>query len=199
MKILQKRLVVLRWLTVAATLFVAEGARAGESSPQENVRLKKKSLGTTQPAYAFGNIYLAGQPSPRDMLLLKTMGIRTVISLRHAKELAWDERTAVELNGMDFVHVPFSGGQQLKFAIFDQVLTLLRDKKREPIVLHCASANRVGAIWYAYRVLENNLSPDAAMKEAQAVGLRTPVYLERAQEYVEAVQKKRAQAAPSTP
>ena len=189
MKILHKRQAILILLALAATAFAASGALAGDDSSREKIRLKEKKLGEIQNVHALGNIYLAGQPSPEDLLVLQAEGIKTIISLRHTTEVPWDEAGAVERGGMKFVHVPFSAAKQLKPEIFDKVLKILRDKKRSPVVLHCASANRVGAIWYAYRVLDGKLSPDAAMKEAQTVGLRTPAYLDRAQEYVEAVQK----------
>jgi len=172
-----------------ATVYATCGSSSGEDRSREKVRLKVKKLGSTKPLHAFGEIYLAGQPSPEDLQLFKAKGIKTVISLRHKKEVPWDEASVVEQSGMKFVHVPFAGAQQLKPKVFDKVLKILRDEKQGPMVLHCASANRVGAIWYAYRVLDGKLSPDAAMKEAQKVGLRTPAYLDLAQEYVVAVQK----------
>jgi len=180
---------------VAVTAFTTCGSSAGEDRSREKVRLKEKKLGSTQPVHAFGDIYLAGQPSAEDLRVFNGQGIKTVISLRHKKELPWDEASTVELSGMKFVHVPFAGPQQLKPEVFDKVLKILRDEKQGPMVLHCGSANRVGAIWYAYRVLDGKLPPDEAMKEAQKVGLRTPAYLDRAQEYVIAVRE--AEKAPS--
>ncbi len=172
-------------------------AEVTESSPIR--RLRKVQLGSMKPVTVFGDVYLAGQPAPSDLALFKTGGIQTIISLRLAKEIAWDEAVAVDQAGMKFVHVPFQRPEQLKPEIFDKVIKVLRDKRRGPTVLHCGSANRVGAIWYAYRVLDGQLSPEEARKEAQAVGLRTPAYLEKAQEYVEAVQKKKAESqAPSS-
>ncbi len=185
----QSQLAVRILFAVGAMAFAAYGSSAGEDRSQEKLRLKETKLGDTKPVHAFGNLYLAGQPSPEALPLLKAEGIKTIISLRHKKELAWDEASAVEQNGMKFVPIPFGAAQQLKPEVFDKALEILRDKKRGPMVLHCGSANRVGAIWYAYRVLDGKLSPDAAKKEAQKVGLRTPAYLDRAQEYVEAVQK----------
>jgi len=189
MRKLQSQLAVRILFAVGAMAFATCGSLAGEDRSREKTRLKEIKLGETEPVHAFGNLYLAGQPSPEDLPLLQTEGIKTIISLRHKKELAWDEASAVEQSGMKFVHVPFAGAQQLKSEVFDKVLKILRDKKQGPVVLHCGSANRVGAIWYAYRVLDGQLSPDAAKKEAQKVGLRTPAFLDRAKEYVEAVQK----------
>ncbi len=189
MRLLSRRIVMASFCFAAVTVVFASGSQAGEDRSRENERLKERKLGSTEPVHALGDIFLAGQPSPEDLKVFKAEGIETVISLRHKKELAWDEASAVKQNGMKFFHIQFGGADQLKPEIFDKVLKILRDKKHGPTVLHCGSSNRVGAIWYAYRVLDGNLSADEAMKEAQKVGLRTPAYLDRAQEYVIAVQK----------
>lgn len=167
---------------------------------QKPPKLEKKKLGTTRPVHALGNIYLAGQPQPEDLANMKSEGIKTIITLRKPQEVPWDEATAVEKQGMTYVAVPFAGPAELKPEVFDKVLKVLRDKKRGPTVLHCGSANRVGGIWYAYRILDGNLTPEAALAEAKVVGLRTPGYLEKAKEYVELQKNKAAKketAAPS--
>jgi hypothetical protein len=43
----------------------------------------------------------------------------------------------------------------------------LRKPGERPLLLHCASANRVGAVWLAHRVLDGGLSYDAALREAE--------------------------------
>jgi len=189
MKLFSTRVIIASFCFIATAATFDCESQAAEGRSRKNERLKERKLGSTEPVHALGDIYLAGQPSPEDLKVLKAEGIKTIISLRHKKELTWDEANAVKQNGMKFVHAPFSGADQLKPEIFDKVLKILRDKKRGPMVLHCGSSNRVGAIWYAYRVLDGKLSPDEAMKEAKKVGLRTPAYLDRAQEYVKEVQK----------
>ena len=58
-------------------------------------------------------------------------------------------------------------------------------------MLHCGSANRVGAVWMVYRVLDEGVTWEQAHREALEVGLRTDGYVERAKEYVEARSNKR--------
>ena len=173
-----------------ATKEAATKAAASKKKTPKKEALVKKQLGEMRPVHALGDIYLTGQPSTEDLTLMKQQGIKTVITLRKADEVSWDEATAVEQLGMKFVQVPFRQPEELKANIFDDVLKVLRDKKRGPTVLHCGSANRVGAIWYAHRVLDGKISHEAALKEAKIVGLRTPAYFERAQAYVEKVRKE---------
>ena len=148
-------------------------------------QLQKEELGSIRPVHMLGNIYLAGQPQPEDLPLLQRAGIKTVITLRKLDELSWDEAAAVEAQQMKYVEVPFRSPEELTPKVFDELRKVLNSKSRGPTLLHCGSANRVGAIWYAYRILDGKLSPEAALKEAKTVGLRTPAYLEQAQAYVE--------------
>lgn len=147
-------------------------------------KLVKKKLGAIRNVHALGDIYLAGQPTPEDLVILKKQGIKTVITLRKTKEVKWDEAAGVKQQGMKYVQVPFQGVAELTPKVFDDVLKVLRDEDRGPTLFHCGSANRVGAIWYAYRVLDGKLSPAEAMKEAKVVGLRTPGYATKAEAYV---------------
>ena len=50
--------------------------------------------------------------------------------------------------------------------------------------MHCASANRVGAVWLPYRVLDQNVPLEEALPQAQAIGLRSPEFIERAHDYI---------------
>ena len=170
---------------VLAAIDLRAEAPPGVATPQpKQTDLQKKKLGSTRPVHALGDILLAGQPQPEDFAILKQAGIKTIITLRKAQELPWNEADVAKQHGIKFVEVPFAGPDELKPEVFDQVLKILRDKKRGPTVLHCGSANRVGGIWYAYRVLDGKQSPQTALAEAKVVGLRTPGYLQKAQEYV---------------
>ena len=63
---------------------------------------------------------------------------------------------------------------------------LLRDTNNQPMMMHCGSANRVGAIWLIYRVLDEGWTYEDALKDAESVGLRSAELTERAKKYIEA-------------
>ncbi len=151
--------------------------------------MKKCKLGNVRPIHAWKDIYLAGQPTPEDLPLLQQAGVKTVISLRHTKEIPWDEAAALKKLGIQFVHAPFQDPRELTPEVFDKVRKVLCDKKRGVTFFHCGSSNRVGAVWYAHRVLDGGISPEEALREAKMAGLRTPEYLKAAVEYVEKTQK----------
>lgn len=148
-------------------------------------RLAPVSCGAIARLHAFGDIWLASQPSPADLERAKEAGIRTVINQRPESELGdFDERTAVTSIGLRYENPGWNGPDQLTDEIIEETLDLLRTADR-PLLMHCASANRTGAIWIVYRALDGGLDVDAAVAEARTVGLRTAEYERIARAYVE--------------
>jgi len=122
----------------------------------------------------------AGRPTDEGLKQLKTQGFRTVIDLRTTTEegLA-DEKALVEGQGLRYVHVPVTAGS-FSPADVDAVQAVLRDAAAAPVLLHCASANRVGAVWAVIQSREG--SPiDQAIAEGKRVGLRSASMIEAAQ------------------
>ena len=141
-------------------------------------------LGTTRNVHAFGSTLLCGQPTVEEFAEAKQRGIQVVITLREGGELDWDEGAALKQMGLEFHSLGFRRPESLTNEIIEKSLQLLKDSDSAPVMLHCASANRVGAIWLVHRVLNDGLSIDAATKEAKAVGLRTPEYETVVLEYI---------------
>jgi uncharacterized protein (TIGR01244 family) len=131
------------------------------------------------------DVYLGSQPDGDDLRLLQEEGVQTIINLRHESEMdGFDERHAVEELGMTYVHIPFNGAHELTDEILEASRHQLRTAKR-PLLLHCASSNRVGAVWLVYRVQDTGLDYEAALEEAKIAGLRSAGYIERAREYID--------------
>lgn len=152
-----------------------------ESEPE----VEPAELGTTANVHRFEEIWLASQPSADDFAQAGRLGFKTVINLRHETELPnFNEKEIVESLGLSYIHLPFGGSDELTSEIFDQARELLGSAE-QPILLHCASANRVGALWLPFRVLDHGISYEHALAEAQAIGLRTPALEEKARTYIE--------------
>ncbi len=175
-------------LLALATMFAANPTASADDKAPPKVTDAK--LGKTRNVHACGKLFLAGQPTPDDIALMKQKGIKRVITLRTDGEVNWDEAGKVKKAGIDFVQVPFRLPDSLTDKVFDKVRKLLKDHEQTPTLLHCGSANRVGAVWLAHRVLDEGVPLDQATKEARQVGLRTPAYLEKALDYIERHSKK---------
>ena len=104
---------------------------------------------------------------------LKKDGFKAVINLRMASEpginLEQNQAKAKEL-GLNYVHIPFSAGSPDPKAV-DTFLATIADKSNQPVLVHCASAQRVGTMWLVKRVMQDNYSVEKATKEAHAIGL----------------------------
>ncbi|TBR08262.1 MAG: hypothetical protein EPO46_10235 [Lysobacter sp.] len=92
-------------------------------------------------------LYSAGQPSPEELADLAQQGVRTVINLRGTDEtMGFDEAAEAARLGMDYRAVPIANASQLDRAKIDEFARELDDaRQRGAVLIHCGSANRVGA------------------------------------------------------
>ena len=174
---------------LVVTLACAEDTKQDPKS-KKPPKLEACKLGTTYNVHRLGKIYLAGQPSTDYFAIARKNGIKTVINLRTPGEMRFDEKGVVKGLGLEYYYLPFAAPDTLKDEIFEKSLKVLGDKKKQPVLLHCASANRVGAIWLVHRVLTDKVAFDKALKEAKEVGLKFPPYEAKAMAYIEKAQAK---------
>ncbi len=176
------------WLAVAIFgAMVATSAAQAQPATAEKPKLEKAELGRTVNVHRFGNIWMAGQFTPDDIAKLKEAGITTVVTLRTDGELTWDEKQLLEEAGIKYIAIPFRQPETLTDEVFDKVRDILKKSQqdeKQKLLLHCGSANRVGAVWAAFRALDQNVPLDEAIKEAKEVGLRNPGYELRLKDYV---------------
>lgn len=152
--------------------------------PARSAELAAQTCGSLAPLHVFGSLHLAGQPSQADLEELARRGVRRVVNLRAPAEFSeFDERAEVERLGMQYVHQPWNGEAQLTDEVFDTFRKLLRESS-EPTLVHCGSANRVGAVWIAWRALDGGIGVDEAVAEAKRIGLKSGPYEAKAREYV---------------
>lgn len=171
--------------TASAEAASAADAKAAEAD--QPAELEPADLGSVEQAHRAGDLYLAGQPSEDDIARWARKGYKTVVNLRSTAEmdeLGWDEGRTVRVAGMDYIEVPFRSADELTDDMFYQVRKLLRDPTRRPLVLHCASSNRVGAVWLPYRVLDEGVPMDDALDDAARAGLRSSDLAAKARDYI---------------
>lgn len=183
-----KSMLNLALAAVLSTGVAFVGAQADEKrteKPAEKPKLEACELGEIQQIHRLGKIWLAGQPSEADFKLAKEKeGLKTVINLRESEELEFDEAKYLKELGINYHHFPFRSPSTLKDEVFDNARKVLNDKQNKPVMMHCASANRVGAIWLAHRVLDEQVSYEQALAEAKKVGLKSADFEARAKDYI---------------
>ncbi|MDT8364360.1 MAG: sulfur transferase domain-containing protein [Nitrosomonas sp.] len=93
---------------------------------------------------------------------------RTIIDLRTEQEGTNNERLAIKKTDMAYFNIPVTrdGIDESQLAAFKEVLA----QSAAPILLHCATGNRAGAMWTVYRLSEG-IPADRAFKEGQSAGM----------------------------
>lgn len=115
----------------------------------------------------------AGATPASAMPALRDMGFASVINFRTAGENGADiegSRAAATEAGLNYIHIPFRTPTDETTGTF---LDAIADEANQPAYIHCGSANRVGAMWYIKRVVQDGWDTDRAMAEAETIGLRS--------------------------
>ena len=181
------------WIVIVALSFSTALADDKPAKIEKPKKLEPAKCGAVKQLHVFDDIFLAGQPSAEDFAEFKKRGVKSVLNVRTKEEMDFDEAKTIKNLGLDYHHIPVAGPDALTDENFDKIRKLLNTKEERPLLFHCASANRVGAVWLAHRVLDGGLTYDAALAEAKTVGLKAPGLEAKAKDYI-AKQKAKSSA-----
>jgi uncharacterized protein (TIGR01244 family) len=100
---------------------------------------------------------------------LAEKGFATVIDLRTENEGIAEEKKNVESAGMNYINIPVTGAgiNHKQLAAFTKAI----ENTQVPILVHCASGNRVGALWTTYR-LSKGINSKTAFEEGRTAGMK---------------------------
>lgn len=116
-------------------------------------------------------VYSCGQPAPEQLKGLKDAGVRTIVDLRAPGEIDWDEQAAVEELGMTYHRIPITGPDDITEENARRLSEIMDDQAATPVLIHCGSGNRVGAL-YALKAFHcDECSGEAAVETGKAAGL----------------------------
>ncbi|WP_018691058.1 fused DSP-PTPase phosphatase/NAD kinase-like protein [Algicola sagamiensis] len=101
---------------------------------------------------------------------LKNHGFKTIIDMRTEGEGTKDEAALARKHSLTYVNIPVSSAWPTK-ADFQQFKIIIEDKKNHPVLIHCASANRVGMFWAAYQIQQGK-DKQIAIEEGRAIGMK---------------------------
>lgn len=125
----------------------------------------------------------AGQPSADQMRAAADAGVKVVIDLRDPMEpRPFNEAATAESLGLTYINIPVGPGT-LTDATLDRILAAVREHAETPTLLHCASANRVGAALIPYFILDQGMGEQDAVDAAMRVGLRSAEMMEWGMDY----------------
>jgi uncharacterized protein (TIGR01244 family) len=132
-----------------------------------------ETYGVNNATFPEPGLMAAGQPNGEQIQLLAEDGYKTIIDLRSPEEArGFDEPEAARQNGLAYVNIPVKA-TTLGHATLDRFAEAM-EKAERPILLHCASSMRVGALYYGWLVLEKGVKQEEALKQGKAAGLASP-------------------------
>jgi uncharacterized protein (TIGR01244 family) len=124
-----------------------------------------------------------GQPDRRQLEALRREGVAMVVDQREAVEpRGYDEAAEATRLGMAYVAAPV-GPRTRDDATIDAVRDALR-RAEGPVLVHCASGNRIWAALIAHLVLDHGFDQEDAVEVAVRHGLRSPDILQWALDYL---------------
>lgn len=124
-------------------------------------------------ARPFPNVVTGGRPAPEHFAALRDLGVKTVVNLCPPGEAcAYDEPALMQQLGLHYRCIPVAGPADLtpeNAQSLDEALAAAVDGD---VLVHCASSNRVGALFaLRARFIESKNAEDA-LAIGRAAGLK---------------------------
>jgi protein tyrosine phosphatase (PTP) superfamily phosphohydrolase (DUF442 family) len=179
-----------------ASLIIATLSTAAESQQPNRSRLDQieQSLKSDVPRVLCldGSFTTGGQPTDQAYAKAATNGFRSIMSLRAGNEGIdlFRERAVVEKSNLRYFNIPVvSSAPRPEQA--DEFIRIVKEPANHPMLINCASANRVGAFMMIYRVVEQGWTEDKAFEEATKIGLTGEALKTFAKNYIAQQKTKR--------
>lgn len=114
-----------------------------------------------------------GQPTEEQLAELADAGYRTLVNLRTTGENEISDREAelAKELGMRYVQLPVAGAEGLTEDNARDLAELLDDESGYPMVVHCGSGNRVGALFALEAFHVDGERPETALRIGKDAGL----------------------------
>jgi uncharacterized protein (TIGR01244 family) len=118
-------------------------------------------------------IYTGGRIADADVATLKQAGVKQIIDLTPDTETPdFDEAAAVRAAGLDYANLPLAGADDFSLANV-QAFDAMLDSAERPLLVHCASSNRVGAMAALRAAWIDKRSTEEALEIGRAWGLKS--------------------------
>lgn len=126
-------------------------------------------------------ILRGGQPKPGGIATLKSLGVRSVVNLRHEPDQVKAEEAEAVQAGLRYFSVPMHGLGRPTDEQVKRVQALLLDPDNWPVFVHCkAGADRTGVMVGYYRIAQAGWSAEEAIQEALGYGMMKLEFRKRA-------------------
>jgi len=167
-------------IVMAGFVVSASGAAPGQQVT------KRTYPGVQNFSRVDATIACGGATTPEAMQALKADGFTSVVNLRATDEQGANidaGKAAAAKAGLQYFHLPFTLAAPDPASV-ERFLTVVAEPTNQPVFIHCASANRVAAMWLIKRVRLDAWPVEKALAEAEAIGLTNQALRQFALEYV---------------
>lgn len=157
---------------VLCLIFASLAAVAGDKNLDaiSSLKVDLDAVVELNQVHPVEGVTAAGQPNEAGFKVFADNGYAVVIDLRTAGEdRGLDEAAVVESLGMDYINLPI-GRDGITFANAKALQALIQAYD-QPVLVHCASANRVGALFALSEYAESG-DAEAAIEAGRAAGLK---------------------------
>lgn len=164
-------------LFILTLLGCGPAAPAAEPAPAAAPSAGAESPPSWQP---LPGLRTSGAPSREDLARARDEGITTVIDLRAPGEGSFDEAAEAAALGMHYVSLPVAGADGVTVENAHKLSDALTAADG-PVLLHCASGNRAGALLAMKAFHVDGQSAEQALELGRSAGLTKlePVVRER--------------------
>jgi len=134
-----------------------------------------RGLPASEGILNFGKInemlYRGAQPDDAAIAHLKSLGVKTIISLHTTKEASNNEAAQAATNGITFTNIPLAGLSRPADADVLKILSII-ETSSGPVFVHCEhGCDRTGTIIACYRMRHDHWTGEAALEEANKYGM----------------------------
>ncbi len=159
-------------LLVPAGLAAQPAPSSGQAPSRAQVQVHPATL-LPNGRSPLPGVLTGGQPDEGQLAELARLGYKTIVNLRTPGEQGQpeDEPQVVESHGMRYVSIPVGHGEGLSRENAEALGKVLADRDARPVVIHCGSGNRVGALIALEAAWVEGRPPEEAFELGEAAGL----------------------------
>ena len=120
-------------------------------------------------------LFSCGQPSREALDALCKSGCEIIVNLRPPAECGdFDEAECARQLGITYHNIPIAGPGDLGPDAVDALDRILKEAGDRPVVIHCASGNRVGGLLALHACWKRGMNPEEAIAYGEKSGLAAP-------------------------
>ena len=153
---------------LVAALAIAAAPPLG-AEPGRTARRLPDARGVAYAAEVAPGLYRGGQPNAEGVAWLKSIGVKTVLNLRHYHGDA--EKQMVESVGLGYERIAMTSRDEPTPEQVARFLAIARDPARRPLYVHCEhGVDRTGAMMAVYRMEDEGWTNADAYAEMLSFG-----------------------------